>query len=235
MYLGGKTRIASQVAAIVRANRGGRQVYVEPFLGGGSIAVELAPRFPEVYLSDASEDLILMWQAVQDGWVPPGFISEKEYQTLRRSEPSPLRAVAGFGCSFGGKWFAGYARGDSRSYAASARRSLLRAAPRISHASIARMDYREAAKFVGPDSVVYCDPPYAGTTGYKAVDAFDDALFWETMREWSATGAAVFVSGYEAPPDFTSVWRATAWVTVGSTNDRSAVEHLFMLNPRSRS
>ena len=52
--------------------------------------------------------------------------------------------------------------------------------------------------------LVYCDPPYEGTTRYGAFSGFDHALFWETMRKWSKNNTVV-ISEYKAPDDFKCV------------------------------
>ncbi len=62
-------------------------------------------------------------------------------------------------------------------------------------------DYRDAC----PDgALVYCDPPYKGTTGYGAVGEFDSNEFWSVMRQWSRHNK-VYISEYQAPFDFTCV------------------------------
>lgn len=48
-----------------------------------------------------------------------------------------------------------------------------------------------------PDSVLYCDPPYAGTAGYDL--NFDHEAFWRWAR---AQTQPVFISEYSAPSDF---------------------------------
>ena len=52
--------------------------------------------------------------------------------------------------------------------------------------------------------VVYADPPYSNTTGYGG--AFDSGVFWDIMRWWRITGVKVFVSEYNAPPDWRVIW-----------------------------
>ncbi len=51
--------------------------------------------------------------------------------------------------------------------------------------------------------MIYCDPPYEGTTKYK--DAFDHSKFWQWCRDKSNEGHIVFVSEYNAPADFECV------------------------------
>lgn len=60
------------------------------------------------------------------------------------------------------------------------------------------LDYREVP--IPENSVVYCDPPYEGTTGYG--NKFDHAAFWEWAR---SREFPVFVSERSAPEDFAAV------------------------------
>lgn len=62
------------------------------------------------------------------------------------------------------------------------------------------LDYREVA--IPENSVVYCDPPYEGCSGYDS--PFDHDAFWEWVR---TVNVPVFVSSYTAPEDFMSVHR----------------------------
>lgn len=80
-------------------------LYLEPFIGGGSVFSEVAKWFPkEMVGSDYNEDLIIMWQALKDGWMPPEKyeINEEFYYGLFDQESSPLRTFILFACSFGG-------------------------------------------------------------------------------------------------------------------------------------
>lgn len=228
-YMGGKTRVAPQIAAIMRAHSKGSETYVEPFMGGGSVAATMAPGFIDVHLSDANESLILLWQEVLSGWKPPGHITKAEWALLKADpNPSAMKALAGFAASFGGKWFAGYAHSPGRNYVAGSTRQLVKHASEFRHANVRHLDYLDAGEFVGPGTVVYCDPPYEGTTGYGAVGSFNSAQFWDTMREWSGRGAKVFVSEYNAPADFVPVWRLKVQVSLAKDgNTDIGTEQLF--------
>jgi len=56
------------------------------------------------------------------------------------------------------------------------------------------------------NSLVYCDPPYRGSTGYDGW--FDSRAFWQWCRDKTREGHTVFVSEYKAPPDFECVKRS---------------------------
>ena len=237
-YLGGKSRIAQHIAHQVRSLRGDRSTYAEPFLGAGSVALQLAGEFERMILMDTAEDLILLWRAVaHQGWIPPTELTEAEWRDLRSAPPSALRGFAGFACSFGGRWFEGYARDPKggRNFAASGSRSLVRRGQALRGASIYCQDYRRLPELVDlKDSVIYLDPPYAGTKTYGAVGPFDSREFWVVARNWSAMGALVLVSEYTAPDDWVPVWSGTPVSTISRSNHtkdgalRRAPEHLFV-------
>ena len=84
--------------------------YLEPFCGAMSILTKMN----EMYTCKASDyhpDLIQLWKEVQtNSFIPPQEMNEELYNTIKDYEsPSAMKAFVGFGCSFGGKFFSGYA------------------------------------------------------------------------------------------------------------------------------
>jgi DNA adenine methylase len=212
-YMGGKYRVARHIAAnINRLRLQGKDEYVEPFVGGAAVASRVAPAFTRVRLSDVVPDLVLMWQAAIAGWVPPAEVPEKLYQELRNADPSALRGFVGFGCSFGGKFFGGYARqriaggqvATETTLAPSASRTVVKQAAAMRHASVELVDYRNLR--VGRGCVVYADPPYEGVADYGAAGPFDSVEFWDVAAGWVGDGASVLVSEHSAPPGWVQVW-----------------------------
>jgi DNA adenine methylase len=206
-YYGGKSKIAKDIAGVFSKKT--FHVYWEPFCGACSVISKV--KAPVRIASDVHEDLILMWQAVQKGWEPPDNITEEEYNRLRNStEPSPLRAFVGFGCSYGGKWFGGYARNkDNWNYAGFAKRSVARKLKGMAGVQFWCIPYQgvdvEAVLKLG-STLVYCDPPYRASTADYDAGRFDSSSFWDWTRRLSDR-AKVFVSEYEAPSDFGIVWQ----------------------------
>ena len=81
--------------------------------------------------------------------------------------------------------------------------------------------------------LIYCDPPYQGTTGYKT-GTFDHDKFFEWCRE-QAKKNIVFVSEYKAPDDFECVWKGGIKTNFASTRKKAthnAVEKLFKVSPK---
>ena len=83
-------------------------------------------------------------------------------------------------------------------------------------------DYRN---YVYQDGdVVYCDPPYEGTSGYGR--EFDHEAFWQWCR---TRDFPVYVSEYRAPEDFISIWCKEKRRLFNSSGlSENTVEHLFL-------
>lgn len=225
-YFGGKSRIAKELAAIINGHLIGPYTqYREPFCGGLNVVQHIRPDVRRL-AQDFMPDLAILYNAIRGGWVAPNFISEERYKELKyRKELCPEKAFAGFACSFGAKYFGGYARGNMRNFADVGWRGLLKKFEKLDGVTFEHADFFELTGVTG--EVMYCDPPYAGTTPYKT-GKFDSEAFWQKVRELSGDNI-VFVSEYNAPPDFIEVWRKT--VNVGVKREGPSdkvVEKLFI-------
>lgn len=222
-FQGGKARQAKQIGALVKAVD--RPNYLEPFVGGAWILKEVAQHFPKVTASDLHLDLILLYQALQEGWEPPQEVTEEEYRAQRRAEPSALRAFCGYACSFGGRWFEGYARGHTSP--ATGARSLLKKASVLSQVRFSHCDYGDHSP--GLADVVYCDPPYRNRKRLTQVPPFDHHRFWRTMDEWTEAGARVYVSEEQAPTGWVPILSPGRNTCLGVDNDKSHIrEHVWV-------
>lgn len=227
-YQGGKSRIAQDIASVISV-RGG-DCFVSPFCG--SCAVESKVQgFSRKILNDRHQYLIALLQGVQRGYELPESITPEQYRHIRehKDDDPTLAGFVGFGCSFGGKWFGGYARNATgTNYAAQSKRSLLKDMATLQDATFVCADYRRVC--IPPRAVIYADPPYNNTTGYHG-DRFDSAEFWIAMRLLADTGHTVFVSEQEAPPDIQCVWerKFTRTLDRNKSNQFSVTEKLFFL------
>lgn len=223
-YLGGKSKIRKQVAAFLESVRCVNQPYLEPFVGGGWVLQEMSGKRSA---GDGNVALISMYRALQDGWVPPDFVCEDEWVYYRKMSapiPDPMMAFARFGCGFGGDWNGGYARSEGKTcYAATTKRSLEKQLPMIADVTFSAKSFTE---WKPENNLVYCDPPYQGTTAYGAFDGFDHDLFWSTMRDWSKTNTVV-VSEYAAPPRILSLVRnsAAGWASPRTTSAQKGLKN----------
>lgn len=241
MYQGAKSHLARRICDAIsrrevqnctqysRNNRGGTCL-VSLFCGSCAVETRLAPLYDRVICADAHPYLIAMWQAVQAGRDLPDTVTEAEYQHIRanRDEDPALTGFVGFACSFGGKFFGGYARDHrcGRNYAAVGKSAVLRDIQTLRGAEFVCGDYRSID--IPEGAVVYCDPPYDGTTGYTT-GRFDSAAFWDYMRQISQTHR-VYISEQTAPDDFEAIWEAPLRRSLDMQTDRRkiAMERLYI-------
>jgi DNA adenine methylase len=86
-----------------------------------------------------------------------------------------------------------------------------------------------------PNSIVYCDPPYRGTCGYKSnkgSNVFDHDHFYSWCDDLAARGLAVFVSEFSAPSYWEEVWSEERWVTINDKKYHKRTDRLFKVKPR---
>jgi DNA adenine methylase len=206
-YFGGKFRVRKQISQFI--NLFNPSTYLEPFCGSAWVA-ELVKADVRI-CCDLNSDLIALWQAVQSGWEPPDNVTQEEYYAAKDLvSPNPLKAFCGFGCSFAGKYFGGYARGGHGADAKTAKSQLTKRmyaktakSQGMEDVVFSCLSYEEALTTFYAD-LVYCDPPYQGTTKFYGLPDFDTGKFWEVVRRHSRH-TVVLVSEYEAPADFMEV------------------------------
>ena len=91
--------------------------------------------------------------------------------------------------------------------------------------TITRRDYRDVR--IPDGSVVYCDPPYASTTGYG--QRFDHAGFYQWCRAMGKR-FPLFVSEYWMPSDFRCVAEFEVKALMGlTTKAQTRVEKIFTI------
>lgn len=235
-YSSGKTRIAKPIAE--KITTGGGKTLVSLFGGGLSVETRLKPYFPKMIINDKQEYLIALYQAMQQGWLPPEELSEEEYYYVKehKDEDKALTAFVGFGCSFGGKWFGSYGRHGTkgkhsaeRSMCQESRRALIRDFEILKDVTFICKDYREV--HIPKDAVVYCDPPYKNKmSAYGIKEDFDTDKFWDYMRILSQEHS-VYISELTAPNDFIAIWEKPVLRQLSncSADNFTAVEKLFVL------
>jgi DNA adenine methylase len=223
--MGGKSRIASKLAPIVNAVRSDATLLWEPFcgglamtkaLGGVMLASDLHPGLIELYRVVQSQPDIL------DG-IP---LSEEIFRAAQSwPDDDPLKAFYKFGCSFGGDWNGGYARPDPRTdrgYEVAAAESLKKACRKeVQFECCSFFDIEPE-----PGLLLYCDPPYRGTTGYFC--EFDHAAFYGRCEAWARKGCPVFISEYDCPIG-SCVWEKPGVTQLVSKSRKAHVERLYRL------
>ena len=200
MYPGGKAKNATKIASYINPYIGTR-TYLEPFCGALSVACKVNAEYK--IMSDADKYIISLWRAVKNGWQPPTDVSEKRYNEIRENPdayPKELVAFVSHSCSFAGAYWGGYAR-DSRGtiYALEGSKGVMKKKPFLKGMNFFVRYYADWVNL--KDMVIYCDPPYRGSTHkyrYNKKEGFDSDLFWERVKIW-AKNNVVFVSEFSAP------------------------------------
>ena len=219
-YNGGKHSIRKELAAIFNSYKPSK--YWEPFVGAGSVINEVVAEYK--LGTDLDVSIISLINAVKNGWQPPETLSEEEYREAKKlPETDPVHGFAKYGCSFGGKPWGGYARSADRNYAKNAKNSLLKDRKRyltaeFKVAGYQDIDYRDF-------DLIYCDPPYRGTTSVGCGKPFDHDDFWYWVRKISKH-ATVFVTELQAPEGFEVVWEKQLNDGLGKTKIK---ERLFKI------
>lgn len=228
-YMGSKARLKKHIIPILSAS--GR-IYYEPFAGGMNMidgVLDASARFA----NDSNKYVIAAFKALCEGWEPE-FITKENYTELRAMKgPDHLIGWAGIACSYSGKWFGGYAgvvetRHGRRDYQAEAIKNAIKQVKNLDGVMFSSVSYNEV--HIEDGSLVYCDPPYAGTTGYKS--SFDNDKFWEWVRSISKR-CDVYVSEYSAPDDFDCIAEFNLTSSLSANGSRggnkNSVERLFKI------
>jgi DNA adenine methylase len=224
-YFGGKSRLGKDIAHFLMVNHPTIKNYWEPFCGMCSVMEHIS--ILNRRASDIQTDLILLLQALKEGWLPPTEISEELYNELKNVPPSALRGFAGFGCSNSGKWFGGYARDKTkRNYALNAHNSLLKKIKNLNEVQFVNESYNT---FDPTNFLIYCDPPYSDTTSFSTGE-FNHTQFWEWVRKISLKNT-VYTSEYTAPDDFEIAWQKSVQTDMKNANKKriDRIEKLFKL------
>lgn len=228
-YIGGKSRFAKQIVEVLKQYSINRERYVEPFFGGGSLSKYTKELNLPRHCSDYNRNLIILYQQIQLGWIPPETVSEEEYTLAKNSLDCTMKTYIGYACSYGGKYFGGYARDKSgkRDLTRESYNRVMKEKDSISDIVFDASDYKNLV--IKSTDLIYSDPPYANTLGYG--DSFNSEEFWDYMRKWSKIGAKVIISEYVAPEDFTCIWEHSYSTNIHHevTNNKK-IERLFIYN-----
>lgn len=192
--------------------------FVDVFAGSGAVAAHvrrIRPFLP-VVCNDAHPAAAALLRAAATPWRPPPTLSEDDYVALRErsraGDASPDVAFAGFGASFGGKYYGGFARPHARQRdkAAASARAWSADAEVLAAVKVEGLDYAALPGAIGiePGDLWYADKPYRGTTGYVGLPKFDHDAFWAWAADLSRI-VPVLVSEFAAPAGWREVWSVT--------------------------
>jgi DNA adenine methylase len=203
-YLGGKSKCSEHIIEILNDEKYNDMNYIEPFVGYCHILRRVKNK--KTYTaSDNNKYLIALLKHNQEN--PNSHYSiTKEEHTIYKTNPDLdilKTAYAGFCYSYNGIFLGSYVNiKGKRVYPEERKRyyDSLYNNPVIKKTSFSCCDYTEYNNV--KNALIYCDPPYQGTTEYHS--SFDSTLFWEWVRRMSKNNV-VYVSEYTAPEDFECV------------------------------
>ncbi|MEM7342482.1 MAG: DNA adenine methylase [Actinomycetota bacterium] len=221
-YLGGKIRLAPKIVSLLPPHR----IYIEPFFGSGAVLFAKAPAPVEI-VNDANGDLVTFFRVLRDRpadleracALSPHARDEfnhakattdesgDEVERARRFWVRVNQSFAKTAHRTTG-WSISSAR--NQSIPASIRTRLGRfadCAERLARVSIDNTDATTVIeRHASPDTVIYADPPYLGTTrnlrgrhGDYAVDMPKPAEHEHLAHALNTTSARVVLSGYPSP------------------------------------
>lgn len=236
-YVGSKNRLSKQLAPIIQSyvDNSNCKGYIEPFVGGANMIDKI--KCDKKYGFDTHKYLIaLLQQAQKDTTVFPDTIDKEMYQYVRQYQNDNsfddwFVGLVGFCASYNGKWFGGYANdvktkiGTIRNYTDEAIANLKKQAPNLKNITFRCRDFRTIKPEKVSGYVIYCDPPYRGTTKY-VTDSFPYDEFYEWCRVMSKNNV-VLISEYWMPDDFECIWEGKLKCTLDKDSRTDKVERLF--------
>jgi len=229
--MGSKARIAKYILPIILKDRQEGQWYIEPFCGGCNTLDKVEGNRIGC---DSNEYLIQAMITIIDGHthLPKNNIefTEKDYHSVKSDPAAWIYGFCGFAYSYSGKWWGGWCRDslNKRDYVEEAYKNAIKQSERLQGVQFFHKSYDELA--LTRPCVIYCDPPYAGTTKYKD-GAFDHEKFWQWCRDMTIQGHQVFISEYNAPKDFTCIWQMELNSSLTrNTGAKKSTEKLFIFN-----
>lgn len=231
--MGSKNRLSKYILPIMLEHRKANQFWVEPFVGGANIIDKVQGRRLG---ADINSYLISALITIRDyiNEVPKNNkeFTEYDYNQLRKNNNYRFKGYAGFAFSYGGKWLGGWRRDNShkRDYIKESYNNAVNQSPLLQGVKLINASYLNLQ--IPENSLIYCDPPYKGTTKYK--DRFNHNIFWEWCRDKVKEGHTVFISEYNAPYDFECIWQKEIVSSLTkNTGAKKGVEKLFIHNKMS--
>lgn len=235
--MGSKARLAKDLLPIILKDRKPGQFYVEPFVGGANMIDKVTGNRIGY---DSNQWVINALEFIRDSALPTNDFEfdEDDYvacaNAIRNGGELPFHeGLVGYALicfSFGAKWAGGWSRGkksngEPRDYVAEQYRANIKQKELLQGVRFYARSYCEIE--LPEKSIIYCDPPYAGTTKYK--DDFDHAAFWEWCRLKTREGHSVYISEYAAPDDFRCIWQKHTTVSVSKNGKhKKSIEKLFI-------
>lgn len=248
--LGGKYILGRKLAPIIKGYITPDSTYVETMVGGCGMLSHMLDIDVPIIANDIDDEMITLWKEVQQGRTdfPTSLTREDYYDVKNNSRDKALRAFVGYGCSFAGKKWGGYASNKKgTNYARLEFDSTIRSEKAFRN--YAQEMYNSASNkekafrgkqltftsgsyqdMVLPENcTIYCDPPYRGTTGMNK-HRFDHDAFYDWVLKRSSLGDTILISEYDCPiGQMIFEYKKTQKLDVKGTITR--YERLYLVQP----
>ena len=210
-------------------------MFVDLFCGSCNVVAEIDNKYHRI-ANDKHKYLITMWKAMQKGWVPPDTCSEEEYRHIKSNldEDMALSGFIGFACSFGGKWFGGYARRKDayRNYCIQGKRGNIKLIENMKNVQFENKDYKDLE--IPKGAIVYCDIPYKGKTQYsvKECEKFNHNEFYDWVEK-NKHNFDIYISEYKdsVPDGFEIVWEKESKTDLGNIDNQKIKTTEVLITP----
>lgn len=233
-FMGSKRRIAKEIIPIMLKDYQENQTFYDLCAGGANLIDKIPNTIPRV-ANDINKYVIALFKELQkDDFKFPEHIGELEYKNIQQNKdkyPDWLVGYVGFNLSFAAKFFGGYGRDKAgiRDYENEAQQNLKAQQNLIKDIDFQNKEYYDVE--LKPNSIIYLDPPYFGTTKYVNKNKFDYDKFYNWCIDKHNDGHKVFISEYYLPEDkFECIWQKE--ITSSLTKDTGAkkgIEKLFIV------
>ena len=231
-YFGGKQRVAKSLCKFLNSQLKEGQVFIDLFCGSCNVISGIRQDVIR-YANDKHPYIATMFSELQNGLLLPNEVTEEQYKYYKALNPitreqEALKCFVGFGLSFAGKWYKGYARGgDGRNYCANAKESTMRKLEKMMDVKFSCYDYKSHSEI--NDSVVYCDIPYKNATQYNAVKGFDHEEFYAWAKGQKKSRVLVSEYKHNVPEGAKVLWEmgSTKDIRDGANNRQPTKEVVF--------
>lgn len=241
-YMGSKSRVAKDIVSIIQKciDDNNIETYVEPFVGGANIIDKINCK--NKIGNDLNKYLIGLLSYVSNNGELLQEVSRELYSEVRSNYLKENNNYEdwyvgniGFLASYNGRWFdggfakPGYEKTKTgtryRDYYKEGLDNLLKQKEKLKDIKFSAVDYKDI--IIPNNSVIYCDPPYEGTTFYSNSIKFNYEEFWKYMRKISQDNY-VFISEENAPDDFVCIWNKEVSRSIKATDKSKSSEKLFV-------